>query len=178
MPQRFKSKEVFLVGTGPDYVFTHTVDYIAREELWTKGAKVLGEALIPYGATDDATVQEAVDAIKNAMPNGGSIFSSIFGYTNAKCAHRASALPLCLQTVFGCRWLAPSEAGQAQEKCACAPPVRNLRFYELCYNEGFRPANYPIMSVSITEREVKQVLDANHAEYMEGSPERHRCHSS
>ena len=51
---------------------------------------------------------------------------------------------------------------------------RNLRFYELCYNAGMRPANYPIMSVSITEREVKQVLDANHAEYMEGSPERHR----
>ena len=137
MPQRFKSKEVFLVGTGPDYVFTHTVDYIAREELWTKGAKVLGEALIPYGATDDATVQEAVDAIRNTMPNGGSIFSSIFGYTNAKCAHRASGpglrsrvarlpparLPACLETVFECRWLAPSEAGQTQEKCACAPPV-------------------------------------------------------
>ena len=112
MPQRFKSKEVFLVGTGPDYVFTHTVDYIAREELWTKGAKVLGEALIPYGAQDDATVQEAVDAILAAMPmpTGGSVFSSIFGYTNAKCAHRASGpghrsrvarlppptLPLCL----------------------------------------------------------------------------------
>merc|ERR1719456_1186666 len=122
---RYKSKEIFLVGTGPDYVFTHTVDYIARAELWTKGAKVMGEALIPYGATDDATVQEAVDAIVTAMPNGGSVFSSIFGYTNAK-------------------------------------------FYELCYNSGMRPANYPIMSVSITEREVKQVLDANHAEYMEG----------
>ena len=107
---RHKSKEIFLVGTGPGYVFTHTVDYIAWEELWTKGAKVMGEALIPYGAGDDATVQEAVDAILAAMPNGGSIFSSIFGYTNAKCAHRASGpghrsrvarlppptLPLCL----------------------------------------------------------------------------------
>ena len=49
---------------------------------------------------------------------------------------------------------------------------RNLRFYELCYNAGMRPEDYPIMSVSITEREVKQVLDANHAEYMEGSPRR------
>ena len=71
-------------------MFTHTVDYIAREELWTKGAKVMGEALIPYGATDDATVQEAVDAILAAMPTGGAIFSSIFGYTNSKCAHSAS----------------------------------------------------------------------------------------
>ena len=95
-------------------MFTHTVDYIAWEELWTKGAKVMGEALIPkYDSTDaidDATVQEAVDAILAAMPNGGSIFSSIFGYANAKCAHRASGpghrsrvarlppptLPLCL----------------------------------------------------------------------------------
>ena len=38
----------------------------------------------------DATVQEAVDAILAAMPNGGSVFSSIFGYTNAKCARSAS----------------------------------------------------------------------------------------
>lgn len=73
-----KGKEFFLVGS--DYVFPRTANTIIKEQLAVKGGTTVGEDYLPLGNTE---VTPIITKIKQALPNGGVIFNSLNGDSNA-----------------------------------------------------------------------------------------------
>ncbi len=73
-----KGKEFFLVGS--DYVFPRTANTIIKEQLKAKGGTTVGEDYLPLGNIE---VTGIISKIKGALPNGGVIFNSLNGDSNA-----------------------------------------------------------------------------------------------
>lgn len=69
-------KRFFLVGS--DYVWPHSVNAIARDQIEALGGEVAGEAYIAYGSTNPADV---IRKIREAKPD--VILSTVVGDTNA-----------------------------------------------------------------------------------------------
>ena len=73
-----KGKEFFLVGS--DYVFPRTANTIIKEQLKAKGGLTVGEDYLPLGNNE---VTPIITKIKKALPDGGIIFNSLNGDSNA-----------------------------------------------------------------------------------------------
>lgn len=73
-----KRKDFFLVGS--DYVFPRTANTIIKEQLKAKGGTTVGEEYLPLGNIE---VTGIISKIKGALPNGGVIFNSLNGDSNA-----------------------------------------------------------------------------------------------
>ncbi|NJL83644.1 MAG: urea ABC transporter substrate-binding protein [Chloroflexaceae bacterium] len=73
-----KGQEFFLVGS--DYVFPRTANTIIKEQVAVKGGKIVGEDYLPLGNTE---VTPIITKIKAALPNGGVIFNTLNGDSNA-----------------------------------------------------------------------------------------------
>lgn len=73
-----KGKKFFLVGSN--YVFPKTANTIIKEQLKAEGGETLGEEYLELG---DQEVTPIIAKIKRAMPDGGVIFNTLNGDSNA-----------------------------------------------------------------------------------------------
>jgi urea transport system substrate-binding protein len=73
-----KGKEFFLVGSN--YVFPRTANNIIKAQLAAKGGKLVGEDYLELGSTE---VTPIITKIKTALPNGGVIYNTLNGDSNA-----------------------------------------------------------------------------------------------
>ena len=73
-----KGKEFFLVGSN--YVFPRTANNIIKAQLTAKGGKLVGEDYLELGSTE---VTPIITKIKTALPNGGVIYNTLNGDSNA-----------------------------------------------------------------------------------------------
>lgn len=86
-----KGKQFFLVGS--DSVFPRTVNAIIKAKLAERKGEVLGEDYLFLGDTE---VAQIITKIKSALPQGGIIFNSLNGNSNAaffKQLHEAGMTP-------------------------------------------------------------------------------------
>jgi urea transport system substrate-binding protein len=74
--ETLKARTFFLVGT--DYVWSHCVNEIAKDQLKALGAECVGESYVLFGGTD---VEASVKAIQKASPD--VIVSTVVGDSNA-----------------------------------------------------------------------------------------------
>ncbi|PSO81118.1 MAG: urea ABC transporter substrate-binding protein [Cyanobacteria bacterium QH_9_48_43] len=73
-----EGKQFYLIGS--DYVFPRTANTIVKQQLQAKGGEVVGEDYIPLGSTE---VTPLITKIRAALPNGGVIFNTLNGDSNA-----------------------------------------------------------------------------------------------
>ena len=71
------SRDFFLIGS--DYVYPRTVNAIINAQVASLGGRVAGEQYIPLQPADVAPV---IDAIRQALPDGGAIINTINGENN------------------------------------------------------------------------------------------------
>ncbi|MBC6481525.1 MAG: urea ABC transporter substrate-binding protein [Hormoscilla sp. GM7CHS1pb] len=72
-----KGKKFFLVGS--DYVFPRTANTIIKAQLKAKGGTTVGEDYLPLGNTE---VTAIITKIRQALPNGGTIYNTLNGDSN------------------------------------------------------------------------------------------------
>ncbi len=72
-----KGKDFFLVGS--DYIYPRTVNEIIAAQLALLGGQVVGERYIPLESTNVAPI---IDAIRQALPEGGNVINTINGESN------------------------------------------------------------------------------------------------
>ncbi len=111
-----KGKSFFLIGSDP--IFSKTVSELIQAQLAAKQGKLVGEEYLLSEGTDVAPI---IAKIKQALPEGGVIFSSLQG-------------------------------------------DRNVDFFRQLKQAGITADKYSVMSVGITEEEIRQIGP----EYVEG----------
>lgn len=72
-----RSQDFYLIGS--DYVYPRVVNTVIKSRLKEWGGKVRGEAYLSLG---DLEVRQSIQAIQQALPRGGVIYSGLNGDTN------------------------------------------------------------------------------------------------